>query len=239
MPANAFHVAVYLQCLIFKRILLLLYLMLFTVLTGLNAWLVCRGFLTLSFLPWIVQDRPISWRGVCCNRVVESRRRFSDTLLPQRLFLMRICRGLELYRLLDLLPESGVKTRATAEPGRSSRTLVRTYQTFPVYVFSLRAGGATAAANTGINYDILRANACKYRATGGQSQNLKFLHTLPIDKYQQVAKRDVVCFSKDRLNLEKIGKFNFHCRRLQNNQNLRRNEPFSKLRPYAKGKKVR
>ena len=85
---------------------------------------------------------------------------------------------------------------------------------------------------------VLRAKACKYRATGGQSQNLKFLHTLPIDKYQQVAKRDVVCFSKDRLNLEKIEKFNFPCRR-QNNQNLRRNEPFSKFPPYAKGKKVR
>lgn len=151
MPANTFHVAVYLQCLILKWILLLLHLMLFTVLTGLNAWLVCKGFLTLSFLPWIAQDRPISWRGVCCNRVVESRRRFSDTLLPQRLILMRICRGLELYRLLDLLPKSGVKTRATAEPGRSLRTLLRTYQTFPVYVFSLRAGGANAAANAGIN----------------------------------------------------------------------------------------
>ena len=82
----------------------------------------------------------------------------------------------------------------------------------------------------------LRANACKYRATGGQSQNLKFLHTLPIDKYQQVAKRDVLCFSKDRLNLEKIENFNFPCWRLQNNQNLRRNEPFSKFRPCAKGR---
>ena len=74
-------------------------------------------------------------------------------MLPQRLILMRIGRGLELYRLsvLDLLPKSGVKTRATAEPGRSLRTLLRTYQTFPVYVFSLRAGGATAAANAAIN----------------------------------------------------------------------------------------
>ena len=47
MPANTFHVAVYLQCLILTRILLL-HLMLFTVLTRLNVWLVCRGFLTLS-----------------------------------------------------------------------------------------------------------------------------------------------------------------------------------------------
>ena len=51
MPANTFHVAVYLQCVILKQILLLLHLMLFTVLTGFNAWPVCRGFLTLSFLP--------------------------------------------------------------------------------------------------------------------------------------------------------------------------------------------
>ena len=72
-------------------------------------------------------------------------------MLPQRLILMRIGRGLELYHLLDQLPKSGVKTRATAEPGRSLRTLSRTYQTFPVYVFSLRAGGATAAANAAIN----------------------------------------------------------------------------------------
>ena len=132
MPANTFHVAAYLQCLILKQILLLLHLMLFTVSTGFNAWPVCRGFLILSFLPWIVQDGPISWRGVCCNRVIKSRRRFSNTLLPQRLILIRIYRCLELYRLLDLLPKSGVKARATAEPGRSLRTLLRTYQTFPI-----------------------------------------------------------------------------------------------------------
>ena len=134
-PANSFHVAAYLQCLILKQILLLLHFMLFIVSTGLNAWPLCRGFLILSFLPWIVQDRPISWRVVCCNRVVESRRRFSNTLLPQRLILMRICRCFKLYRLLRLLyllPKSGVKARATAQPGRSLRTLLRTYQTFPV-----------------------------------------------------------------------------------------------------------
>ena len=50
MPANTFHVAAYLQCLILKQILLLLHLMLFTVSTGFNAWPVCRGFLILSFL---------------------------------------------------------------------------------------------------------------------------------------------------------------------------------------------
>ena len=42
MPVNSFHFAAYLQS---------LYLMLFTVSTGLNAWQVCRR---------IVQDRPIS-----------------------------------------------------------------------------------------------------------------------------------------------------------------------------------
>ena len=57
---------------------------------------------------------------------------FSNTLLPQRLILMRICRCLELYRLLDLLPKSGVKARATTEPRRLLRTLLKTYQTFPV-----------------------------------------------------------------------------------------------------------
>ena len=50
MPANTFHVAAYLQCLILKQILLLLHLMLFTVSTGFNAWPVCQGFLILSFL---------------------------------------------------------------------------------------------------------------------------------------------------------------------------------------------
>ena len=50
MPANTFHIAAYLQCLILKQILLLLHLMLFTVSTGFNAWPVCRGFLILSFL---------------------------------------------------------------------------------------------------------------------------------------------------------------------------------------------
>ena len=51
MPANTFHVAAYLQCLILNQILLLLHLMLSTVSTGFNAWPVCRGFLILSFLP--------------------------------------------------------------------------------------------------------------------------------------------------------------------------------------------
>ena len=37
IPANTFHVAAYLQCLILKQILLLLHLMLFTVSTGFNA----------------------------------------------------------------------------------------------------------------------------------------------------------------------------------------------------------
>ena len=58
MPANTFHVATYLQCLILKQILLLLYLMLFTVSTGLNAWPVCQRFLIiLSFLPWLVRPK--------------------------------------------------------------------------------------------------------------------------------------------------------------------------------------
>ena len=69
-------------------------------------------------------------------------------------------------------------------------------------------------------------------------KNLKFLHILPIDKYQQVTQCDVVCFSKDRFSLEKIEKANFRCWRLRKNQNLMQNEPFSKLRLYAKGKKV-
>jgi len=70
------------------------------------------------------------------GRVLQSRGRikkafFSNTLLPQRFILRRICRCLELYRPLDLLPKSGVKARATAEPRRSLRTFLKTYQTFP------------------------------------------------------------------------------------------------------------
>ena len=36
-------------------------------------------------------------------------RRWSNTLLPRKLILARDCRYLELYRLLDPLPKSGVK----------------------------------------------------------------------------------------------------------------------------------
>ena len=39
-----------------------------------------------------------------------------------------------------------------------------------------------------------------------------------------------VCFSKGRLDLEKIDKINFRGRRLKNNQNLRQNEAVSELR---------
>ena len=49
-------------------------------------------------------------------------------------------------------------------------------------------------------------------------KNSIFAHSLPTGSYSQVTERDVVCFSKDRLNLEKIEKFSFHCRGLQNNQ---------------------
>ena len=85
---------------------------------------------------------------------------------------------------------------------------------------------------------ILRANVCKNRATGGQGQKLNFVHILSIHTYQEVTKRGVVCFSKGRLNLEKIDKINFRGRRLENNKNLRQNEAVSKLRSHAKRKKA-
>ena len=43
----------------------------------------------------------------------------------------------------------------------------------------------------------------------------------------------MVCFSKGRLDLEKIDKINFRGRRLENNQNLRQNETVSKLPSHA------
>ena len=65
-----------------------------------------------------------------------------------------------------------------------------------------------------------------------------FALSLPTGSFLQVTEHDVVCFSKDRFNLEKIEKINFHCRRLQNNQNSRRNKASSKLHLHAKGKKA-
>ena len=79
-------------------------------------------------------------------------------------------------------------------------------------------------------------NVCKYQATGGHGQKLNCAHTLSIHTYSQVTKRGVVCFSKGRLDLEKIDKINFRGRRLENNQNLRQNEAVSKLRSHAKRK---
>ena len=54
----------------------------------------------------------------------------------------------------------------------------------------------------------------------------------------EVTKRGVVCFSKGRLDLEKIDKINFRGRRLENNQNLRQNRAVSKLRSHAPRKKA-
>lgn len=132
MPANTFHVAAYLQCLILKQILLLLHLMLFTVSTGFNAWPVCRGFLIHRF--FYESSKTDQFRDGACVAIAWSNQEgvFSNTLLPQRFILRRIWRCLEVYRLLDLLPKSGVKARATAEPRKSLRTLLKTYQTFPV-----------------------------------------------------------------------------------------------------------
>ena len=61
-----------------------------------------------------------------CGRIktLAPSRRWSNTLLPQKLTLVRICLCLELYRLLDPPPKSGVKAWATAEPGGSLRTTV-------------------------------------------------------------------------------------------------------------------
>ena len=53
-----------------------------------------------------------------------------------------------------------------------------------------------------------------------------------MDSYWSVIKRNVVCFQKGRFNLEKINKIYFCCRRLENNQNFRRIELFSKLHLY-------
>ena len=87
----------------------------------------------------------------------------------------------------------------------------------------------------------LRANVCKDRAKSifrGHSQKIIFTHILSIDRHKQVTKRGVVCFSKGRLDLEKIDKINFRGRRLKNNQNLRQNEAVSKLRSHAHRKKA-
>ena len=72
-----------------------------------------------------------------------------------------MCRCLELYHLLDPLPESGVKAWATAEPGGSLRTILRTIlrtllrtditDVSCISLHTLRARGATAAGNAGIN----------------------------------------------------------------------------------------
>ena len=63
MPANTFHVAAYSQCLILKQTLLLLYLMQFTVSTGLSASPVGQRFLILSrFLSWLMRPKE-SWEN--------------------------------------------------------------------------------------------------------------------------------------------------------------------------------
>ena len=79
MPVNTFHVLAYLQCLILKQILLLLYLLLFTVSNSLNASPVCQRFLILSFLPWLVRPKE-SWenRRAYLKRNVESAVNFQD-----------------------------------------------------------------------------------------------------------------------------------------------------------------
>ena len=90
MPANTFHVAAYLQCLILKQILLLLHLMLFTVSTGFNAWPVCRGFLIHRF--FYESSRTDQFRDGACVAIAWSNQEgvFSNTLLPQRFILRRI-----------------------------------------------------------------------------------------------------------------------------------------------------
>ena len=90
MPANTFHVAAYLQCLIMKQILLLLHLMPFTVSTGFNAWPVCRGFLIHRF--FYESSRTGQFRDGACVAIAWSNQEgvFSNTLLPQRFILRRI-----------------------------------------------------------------------------------------------------------------------------------------------------
>ena len=64
----------------------------------------------------------------------------------------------------------------------------------------------------------LRANVCKNRATSrfrGHSQKTIFANILSIDMHKEVTKRGVVCFSKGRLDLEKINKINFRGPRLE------------------------
>ena len=49
----------------------------------------------------------------------------------------------------------------------------------------------------------LRANVCKYQATGCHSQNLFFAKIWFVDGYHCLNKCDIVCFLKYRLNFEK------------------------------------
>ena len=79
VPANTFHVVAYLKCLILKQILLLLYLILFTLSTRLNALPVCQKLIILSFLPWLVRPNE-SWenRSAYLKRNVESPCNFQD-----------------------------------------------------------------------------------------------------------------------------------------------------------------
>ena len=66
------------------------------------------------------------------------------------------------------------------------------------------------------DFCVLRANVCKNRAKSkfrGHSQKIIFAHIVSTDRHKKVTKRGVVCFSKGRLDLEKIDKINFRGRR--------------------------
>ncbi|XP_015767497.1 PREDICTED: uncharacterized protein LOC107346244 [Acropora digitifera] len=134
MPANTFHVTAYLQCLILKQILLVLRLYAVYCIDWVQRLASLPRVSHASYRFFYESSKTDQFRDGACVAIARSNQEgvFSNTLLPQRLILMRICRCLELYRLVHLLPKSGVKARAAAEPRRSLRTLLKTYQTFPL-----------------------------------------------------------------------------------------------------------
>ena len=115
VPANSFHVAAYLQCLISEAN---------SPSPVLNAVYSIDWAQRLAGLPK-VSDHPIvssmnrprqtnfvTERGLQSRGRIKTRallRRWSNTLLPQKSILVRICRCLELYRPLDPPPRSGAK----------------------------------------------------------------------------------------------------------------------------------
>ena len=79
-------------------------------------------------------------------------RRWSNTLLPRKLILVRICRCLELYRLLDPPPKVPCQGLSYSRAREIVKDAFKdTTDVSCISLHSLRAGEATAAANGGIN----------------------------------------------------------------------------------------